>query len=804
MAQRVDLTGNVYGKLRVIGRGNDYISPAGAHLKRWACECECGNIIDVTTSQLKRGLFSCGCVSRREDLTGNIYGYLTVMHMADDYVSPKGTHMSKWHCKCQCGNELDVLGMSLKNGSCKSCGCIMHSHKQVKDLTGQQFGSLFVISKIKNIKPTKYQCICECGKNIDIYQKDLTSGRKTHCGCKTIKKFERKTRVVVPENVIGKVSGDLTVVDELPSHVTPNGSKQRIVRCHCSCGNIFDTRLTAAKKNKKCRKCLNLERRTDLSGKRFGKLTVISMAKDYYSPSGYRLSQCNCVCDCGTKCVVNMSSLVIGATRSCGCSQNTRGLLKDDENVMKKYDFEKNQNIDLATITMASNKKIWWKCEKCGRSWRAVVSSQTNKKKQHGCPYCSGRLVIKGQTDLASQRHELLLEWDYTKNEILPEEISCFSGRKVWWKCCECGHSWQATVGNRVSGSGCPKCNIENVNSFCEQAVLYYIKQLFPDAINSDKLAIGMELDIFIPSINKAIEYDGEVWHGSKHKIEIDNQKNVLCLEKGIKLIRIREPRLKEMDNCVVFIRKDSTTELSLTDVIHEVLDYLSPGNKIQVDVLRDTSLILEQYAVKKYGNSVSFLYPDIAAEWHPTKNGKLTPNKISKATNKKAWWLGKCGHEWQMSVSDRTSTYVRKDGTIKKPYGCPFCSGRRILVGYNDLQSKRPDIAAEWHPEKNGNLKPTDIMCGSGKNVWWLGRCGHEWKSTPNKRCNDNDQCPICFKKRRSPSVICIETGQVFENGTEAARYVGLKSSSTIYKCCKGESKTTGGYHWKYEELNF
>ena len=116
MSKRAQLTGKVFGKLTVLGRGEDYISPSGSHLLRWECLCECGNKINATTSQLKRGLSSCGCVSRREDLTGRRFGKLTVKYAVDDYVSPKGSRMSKWHCVCDCSNEIDVIGMSLKNG----------------------------------------------------------------------------------------------------------------------------------------------------------------------------------------------------------------------------------------------------------------------------------------------------------------------------------------------------------------------------------------------------------------------------------------------------------------------------------------------------------------------------------------------------------------------------------------------------------------------------------------------------------------------------------------------------------------
>ncbi len=799
LGKRIDLTGQSFGKLVVLGRGEDYISPTGSHLLRWKCQCECENIINATTSQLKRGLQSCGCVSKREDLTGKRFNMLTVMHSVNDYVSPKGLHMSKWHCQCECGNEIDVLGMSLKKGDTKSCGCYNKKRiRPVKDYTGLYFGELYVLKKYANSNPTKYICKCSCGNEVGVLQKSLTSGQKTHCGCKTIKEKTIKSKSSkLPHNCVGEVIGQLTVLDELEAHITPNGSKQRIVKCKCSCGNVFEIRLAAAQKSKKCRKCLDKERRIDITGQKFGKLFVVSMAEDYISPAGHRLSQCSCLCECGKTIDVLMSSLVTGATQSCGCLQNTSGLLKDNLELMEKYDYEKNKEIDLNSLTARSNKKVWWKCNKCGNSWFAQIASQNDKKKKHGCPYCSGRLVIKGKTDLYSRFPNIIKEWDYDKNTILPNEISSHSNLKVWWKCEE-GHSWKATVANKVSGSGCPRCNIENVNSFCEQAVYYYIKQAFPEAVNSDN-HIGMELDIYIPSINVAIEYDGEAWHTSEKKVKIDEKKNKLCVEKQITLIRIREPKLQYIDNCIAFIREDSTSSKSLDKVINEVLSYLGFDN-IMVDTEGDGAKILGQYAIKKYENSLAYSNPDVAKEWHPTKNGDLTPDKVSKSARRKVWWLGKCGHEWQTSVGERTyKAVVRKDGKIRKAYGCPYCSGKRVLVGFNDLQSKHPEIAAEWHPTKNGELKPIDITAGSGISVWWLGICGHEWQSTPQKRCMVNSQCPICYRKRRSPAVVCVETGQIFENGECAAKFAGLKGTSTIYRCCQGKQKQTGGYHWKY-----
>lgn len=598
------------------------------------------------------------------------------------------------------------------------------------------------------------------------------------------------------KNYIGTVIGDLTILDELEPHITPNGSKQRIVRCRCKCGNEFTVRLESAKKSQKCRECLNKNQRVDITGKRFGKLVVKAMAPDYISPSGHRLSQCECVCDCGKIVIVAMTSLVTGSTKSCGCLHNTAGLLKDCPELMEKYDYEKNKDIELNSLTARASRKIWWKCNNCGESWFATVASQNDKIK-HGCPYCAGTLVVKGKTDLLSKYPEIVKTWwDYEKNLVKPDEITSKSNMKVWWKCKE-GHSWKATVANKVGGTGCPRCNLENVNSFCEQAVFFYVKKAFPDAVNGDR-HIGMELDIFIPSLKTAIEYDGEAWHESARKIDIDVRKNDLCHNSGVNLIRIREPRLKPVDNCIVFVRKDSTSNESLDDVIRETLNYLGK-NSIEVNTQKDMPEILAQYASKKNLNSLANVCPEIAAEWHPTKNGALTPDKVNKASRYKVWWLGKCGHEWQMVVSSRTIKPEIRNGKKIRPHGCPYCSGKKILVGFNDMKSRYPEIAAEWHPVKNGELKPEDIAPGSHGKVWWLGKCGHEWEDTPNHRCQSKRGCPLCFKQKRSPAVMCVETNRIFSTGFEAASFMGNTTAGSIYRCCRSEQKKAGGYHWTY-----
>jgi uncharacterized Zn-finger protein len=126
-------------------------------------------------------------------------------------------------------------------------------------------------------------------------------------------------------------------------------------------------------------------------------------------------------------------------------------------------------------------------------------------------------------------------------------------------------------------------------------------------------------------------------------------------------------------------------------------------------------------------------LRPDLASEWHPTKNGELTPRDVKPGTYKKVWWLCSERHEWEATIENRDNGR-----------GCPYCSGRLAIVGETDLATVNPKVALEWHPTKNGELTPRDVKAGSSGKVWWLCADGHEWRTTANHRQIGNG-CPYC-----------------------------------------------------------
>ena len=111
-----------------------------------------------------------------------------------------------------------------------------------------------------------------------------------------------------------------------------------------------------------------------------------------------------------------------------------------------------------------------------------------------------------------------------------------------------------------------------------------------------------------------------------------------------------------------------------------------------------------------KYENSLAAKRPELAAEWHPTKNGDLTPDKVAAYSNNKAWWLQKhydeftgkwFNFEWDAVINNRGLSN-------------PFVTGKRVYPGFNDLATRKPELAAEWDYKRNYPLTPQDVTAGT------------------------------------------------------------------------------------------
>lgn len=257
--------------------------------------------------------------------------------------------------------------------------------------------------------------------------------------------------------------------------------------------------------------------------------------------------------------------------------------------LIKEIDYIKNNDIKIDKIGTSSSIKIWWICN-LGHSFYTSPNSRT---KGTRCGYCTNVKVLKGFNDLESKFPEISKEWDYTKNNLKPQEVLYKTGKEFWWLC-----------------------------------------------------------------KNNHLEYRSVVR-------------------------KTNSPKCKEC-------------------------------------------------------SSLFFINPDFMSEWDWDKNDKedWNPKRMTLGSNHKVWWLCDKGHQWMTSPNKRTGGN-----------NCPYCSSKKILEGYNDLQSRFPELIEEWDFEKNYPKMPNRTFPGNVEKVWW--RCkidkNHQWQASPNKRTSSLRGCPRC-----------------------------------------------------------
>lgn len=308
-------------------------------------------------------------------------------------------------------------------------------------------------------------------------------------------------------------------------------------------------------------------------------------------------------------------------------------LLKENSKLMNEYNFKKNTEFNLDTLTLGSNKKIWWICSN-GHEWESTIN---NRKNGNSCPYCSNRKVLIGYNDLETTNPEISKEWNYKKNiNLTPKEVTAGSSKEVWWICSK-GHEWKATVSHRTKGTRCPICMKERSTSLSEKIVYYYIKKYFKSALeNYSPSNFGKrDLDIYIKELNVAIEYDGAQFHKDYKR---DLEKDVLCEKNNIKLYRIREPKCVIYNSSSKKIILKNLTQIELETTTKNLLKNLGVINP-DVDIKSDLNKIYTMIDFYEKSRSLYNLNSELSKEWNYKKNGNLTPKSVFFGSGKKVWW---------------------------------------------------------------------------------------------------------------------------------------------------------------------
>lgn len=343
--------------------------------------------------------------------------------------------------------------------------------------------------------------------------------------------------------------------------------------------------------------------------------------------------------------------------------------------LLEEWDQERNAPLTPETVTSGSSRYVFWRCEH-GHTWRADIYSRARRDTR--CPYCAGILVQRGVNDLATLAPSLVSQWHPTKNgDLTPEQVMAGSHRTVWWQC-EKGHAWKTMVKSRVNGCGCPVCAgrmlLSGENDLATR---------FPEVAAQWR-----------PAKNGALK-PGNILAGSHRKVW-------WRCEKGHEWRSQILSRTQSSCGCPVCAGK--------TVVAGE--------------------------------NDLATAAPEIAGQWDRKKNGALSPERVTPSSNRAVWWQCPLGHSYRAMVSARTN----------QQSGCPYCAGKKVLPGFNDLQTKEPAVAASWHPTLNGTLTPSMVTVGSHRKAWWECPEGHVWKAVVYSRAGQKSGCPVCAGKVKSP----------------------------------------------------
>lgn len=335
------------------------------------------------------------------------------------------------------------------------------------------------------------------------------------------------------------------------------------------------------------------------------------------------------------------------------------------------------------SVSFGSSIPVDWKCEVCDHCWHTSPNARITKSRVSGCPVCtSGSLHSDRRNSLLNTHPDIAKDFHPTKNtDFTVNEIVAGTNKKIWWKCHICDYEWKASGNHRTNkGRNCKACN--------NQA-------LKPDKSNSLAMAF--------PNLEKDFDYEKnvdispfELTQSSVSKIWWKCQ---ICEHSWNGRVSHRTFTGAGCPSC--------------------------SGNVVHSDGR----------------NSMKNTHPHLAAEFHPTKNGKITPENVKAGTGRKVWWFcQECNHEWKVAGSNRVS----------QNSGCPSCAGKAVHIdGRNSFANMLPELAIEWHPAKNQNLTPELVTVGSNKSIWWIcDCCEHEWKTRISHRTGVGSDCPACMGK--------------------------------------------------------
>jgi hypothetical protein len=371
---------------------------------------------------------------------------------------------------------------------------------------------------------------------------------------------------------------------------------------------------------------------------------------------------------------------------------------------------------DPSSVTSGSGKKLLWKCSK-GHNWEATVANRSGKEK-NSCPYCGNKKVLPGFNDLKTKFPQLAAEadgWD-------PGKVHPGTHQKYSW-ICVLGHRFESSPSQRTTrGAGCSVCSGRK------------LQKGFNDLATTHK-ALSKESNGWDPSTvsagtNGKFSWKcklGHIWEATIPNRAVNKSGCPFCsgrnVQSGFNDLATSHPSIarEAVGWNPKTVSKGSHTKLKwICKVGHTWI--ATPNSRTGKN---SGCPVCAGVLVVPGENDLGTTHPEIALEadnWNPTDFYHGSEIKLP--------WICPLGHKYVSSLKHRC---IRKQG-------CPYCSGRKVLIGFNDLQTKFPLIAKEafgWDATKIGS--------GSDKKYEWICENGHRWKAAIKLRTGAETGCPSC-----------------------------------------------------------
>jgi len=452
-----------------------------------------------------------------------------------------------------------------------------------------------------------------------------------------------------------------------------------------------------------------------------------------------------------------------------------------------EWNYERNAQLTPEDVPNGTQRKVWWCC-KHGHEWEAQIISRV---RGHGCPCCSGKLVVKGVTDLQTMRPDLAAQFDADKNKgILPSEICNSSNKKYWW-ICEKGHSWLASANVRQT-SGCPVCS-GNIALPGYNDLLTLDSKLAKEWDYSNNIKPALPSEITLGSGRAVWWRCGE---GHSWQTRIADRRS----GHGCPYCSGRRAIPGETDFATVM--PELLTEWDYEKNKKRKPEHLRPQSNEKVWWICKCGHSWQAPVYRRYNgggcpscagdviikgkNDLQSQYPYIVAQWDYGKNPQA-PDEVFAHSNKYAWWVCDKGHSWEAIINNRTG----------KERGCPYCSGFLAIPGETDLFTRCPKLAAEWDYDKNILDIHTTSEYTHDK-AWWKCEKGHSWIASIKSRRYGRG-CPYCAGKRAIPGETDLLTVAPhlakewdYKRNTVNITETTLKSNKKVWWICEH------GHNWQ------